>query len=356
MPSITETDFKRILTRGDFGTLYYIFGDEKMLVSHYTNKLIEKTAGKEPDDFNFHVFSGEFSAAEFEAAAQMIPFTSEYNVVVVKDIEMSDFNSNDSAKILDTVEKTAGDTIIIFTFPTKDSGDSGDAEKTAGRNAKNAKLKSIVGKKGTVLELKKLTPAVIKTKLVSWASRRNVVLPPDIAQLLVEYCGTDLNKLRCELEKLCAYVGEGGEITKDTLDTLVTKDLESRIYDLSNAVIDHRAADAFRILDRLLYNREDEMKIIAVLASSYVNIYRARIAVKSGARTTELKKWFKYSDAQLRYAERDSRKTTTAALRKSINAIAQTDMALKSTRTSKRLLLEMLIEKLLIIASEGRRR
>ena len=354
MPAITEGDFKKILARGDFGTLYYIYGDEKMLVSHYTQKLVEKTAGKEPDDFNYHVFSGEFSAAEFEAAAQMIPFSSDYNVVVVKDIELSDFGANDSAKILDTVEKAAGDTVIIFTFPTKVDGDA--AKSGAGRNAKNTKLKSIVNKKGTVLELKKLTPSALKTKLVSWASKRGIVLSQEYAQLLIDCCGTDLNRLRTELEKLCAYTGEGGEITKEAIDALVTRDLESRVFDLSNAVINHRAADAFRILDRLLYNREDEMKIIAVLASSYVSIYRARIAVKSGARVTELKQWFKYSDAQLRFAERDSRSTTTAALRKSINAIAQTDMALKSTRTSKRLLLELLIEKLLIIASEGKRR
>ncbi len=355
MPAITESDFKKILSRGDFGTLYYIYGDEKMLVSHYTKLLVEKTAGKNPDDFNYHVFTGEFSAAQFEAAAQMIPFTSDYNVVVVKDLELADFNSNDSAKILDTIEKTTGDTVMIFTFPTKTSGDD-DKKTTAGRNAKDAKLKAIVTKKGTVLELKKLTPSATKTKLVSWASKRGVVLSPGFADLLIEYVGTDLNKLRTELEKLCAYAGEGGEITKEAIDKLVTRDLESRIFDLSNAVINHRASEAFRVLDTLLYNREDELKIIAVLASSYVNIYRARIAVKSGARTTELKQWFKYSDAQLRYAERDSRLTTTAALRKSINAIAETDMALKSTRTSKRLLLEMLVEKLLIIANEGRRR
>lgn len=353
MPTISEADFKKILSRGDFGTLYYICGDEKMLVSHYTDLLIEKTAGKQPDDFNFHVFTDEFNVEEFEAAAQMIPFTSEYNVVVVKDLDLSQFGANESSKILDTVSNVAGDTVMIFTFPTKTAAEEKDGK---GSGAKDTKLKSVIAKKGTIVEFSRLTPAALKTKLIAWASKRGVALSQPNASLLVEYVGTDLNKLRTELEKLCAFAGKDGEITKDAIDMLVTRDLESRIYDLSNAVIGRRAADAFKVLDRLLYNREDEMKIIAYLASAYVNIYRARIAVKSGARTTELKKWFKYNDAQLKYAERDSRNTTTAALRKSINAIAETDMGLKSTRTSKRLLLELLVEKLLIIANEGRRR
>ena len=352
MPTLTESEFKKVLSSGDFGTLYYICGDEKMLVSHYTEKLIEKTAGKEPDDFNYHVFTEAFSVLEFEAAAQMVPFTSDYNVVVVKDLDFSNFNSDESAKILDTISNVSGDTVMILTFPTK-TGKSGDE---TGGASKDAKLRALVTKKGSVLELKKLTPSAVKTKLVSWASKRGVVLSPALADLLVEYCGTDLNRLKTELEKLCAYAANEGEITKEHIDALVTRDLESRIFDLSNAVISRRSADAFRTLDRLLYNREDELRIISVLASSYVNIYRARIAIKSGARTSELKQWFKYSDAQLRYAERDSRMTTTAALRKSINAIAETDIAMKSTRTSKRLLLEVLIEKLLIIASEERRR
>ena len=353
MPAITEADFKKILSRGDFGTLYYLCGDEKMLVAHYTKLLVEKTAGKTPDDFNYHVFTEAFSVDEFEAASQMIPFTSDCNVVVVKDLDFSEFSSDEASRILDIVSNVAGDTVMILTFPTKTEK---GGEEGKGINAKDKKLKTIASKKGTIVEFKKLTPAAVKSKLVSWASKRNVVLSPKMADILVEYCGTDLNRLRAELYKLCAYAGDGGEIKKEDIDALVTRDLESRIFDLSNAVINRRAAEAFKVLDRLLYNKEDEIRIISVLASSYVNIYRARMAIKSGARTAELKKWFTYSDAQLRYAERDSRNTTTAALRKSINAIAQTDMALKSTRTSKRLLLELLIEKLLIIASEDGRR
>ncbi|MBQ1388425.1 MAG: DNA polymerase III subunit delta [Clostridia bacterium] len=353
MPNIGEADFKKILSRGDFGTLYYLCGDEKLLVSHYTEKLIAKTAGKKPDEFNYHEFTGVINVDEFEAAAQMIPFTADYNVVVVKDLDMTALKPNEASKLLDTVSHVAGDTIIIFTFPTKP--DKNENGKASG-GAKDAKLKELVQKKGTVVEYKKLTAAAVKTKLSAWASKRGVVLSPKSADMLIEYVGVDLNRLRMELSKLCSYCGDNGEITEDIVDMLVTRDLESRIYDLSNAVINNKAAQAFRVLDTLLYNREDELRIMAALASSYVNIYRVRMAIKSGARTAELKKWFKYSDAQLRYAERDSRASTTAALRRSINAIAETDIAMKSTRTSKRLLLEILIQKLLMISSEERRR
>ncbi len=346
MPTINEAEFRKILNGSDFGTLYYICGTEKMLVAHNTKKLIEKVAGKEPSDFNYHTFSNDFDVDEFAAALQVVPFVSEYNVVVLKDLDFSDFSSADGDKIIELISSVSGDTVVILTFPTK-------LDEKAG--AKDKKLKTLSNKKGTVVELNKLTGAALQKKLVSWASKRNTVLNSDAAAHIVEYSGTDLNALKNELEKLCAYVGDGGEITVRDVEKLVTKNLESSIFDLSKAVINHDSTTAFRVLDRLIYQREEPLSILGVLSAAYVDMYRARIAVKCGSRSTDLAKWFSYkSEYRLKHAESDSRKTSTAVLRKSINAIAQTDVSLKSTRADDRVQLELLIVKLLMIANEDR--
>ncbi len=352
MPTITESDLKKVINKGNFGRLYYLCGEEKVLVSHYTRQIVEKTCGREPNDFNYHVFTEKFSVEEFEMAVQIMPFMSKYNVVVVKDIDFANFKDNEPKRILDTVSDVPEGTILIVTFPTKSET---QGEKSTG-GANDKKLKSIVSKVGTVAEFSPITPATARNYLMMWAKKSDVIMNEKEANLLVDYCGTDLNRLKCELSKLCSYVDEGGTITCEDIETLVTRTLESNVFELSNAIISRRADDSFKILNRLLYAKEEPVKIISVLAGSYMNIYRVRMAIKSGERSTVLKQWFKITDYQLRFAERDSRNTTTAVLRKSINAIAETDMALKSTRTSKSLLLELLIEKLLIIASEGKKR
>ncbi|MBQ3969801.1 MAG: hypothetical protein II685_04900, partial [Clostridia bacterium] len=147
MPKISENEFKKLLTSGDFGTLYYICGTEKMLVSHNTKKLVEKTAGKNPSDFNYHVFSNDFDVDEFAVSLQVVPFVSEYNVVVVKDLDFSEFSSSDGDRIIDLISNVSGETIVILTYPTKPE------EKTT---AKDKKLKTLSAKKGTVVEYNKL--------------------------------------------------------------------------------------------------------------------------------------------------------------------------------------------------------
>ncbi len=346
MPTMSESEFRRVLSGGDFGTLYYICGTEKMLVTHNTKKLIEKVAGKEPSDFNFHTFENDFNVDDFAVALQVIPFASEYNVVVVKDLDFADFSSADGDRIIKLISNVSGDTIVIITFPTRQSDK---------QTAKDKELKTLSNKKGTVVELNKLTASNLQKKLISWASRRNVTLSSKTAAIIVEYCGTDLNSLKNELEKLCAYVGEGGEITKEHVDRLVTKNLESSIFDISKALINHDSTTAFKVLDRLMYQREEPIAILGVLATTYVDMYRARIAIKCGSRATDLAKWFTYkSQFRLNQAENNSKRTSTAVLRKSIDAITETDILLKSTRTDDRVQLELLIVKLLMIANEDR--
>lgn len=346
MAATTEAQFKKDLSGSDFDTLYCICGTEKLLVSHYTSKLVEKTAGKEPSDFNFHKFTDDFDVDELAVAIQVVPFVSEYNVVLIKDLDFADFSPTDGDRIVELLKSASGDTIIILSYPTKAD------LKT---HPKDRKLKDIFKKKGTLLELNKLTAQALQKKLVSWASKRNITLTPQLAAVIIEYSGTDLNLLKNELEKLCAYVGEGGEITRGDIDALTTRNLESSVFDLSKAVIAHDSTSAFRILDTLFYQREEPISILAVLSSAYVDMYRARIAVKCGYNSSDMAKWFNYkSEYRLRCAERDSKRTSTAVLRKSIDAIAETDIAMKSTSTNSRTQLELLIVKLLMTANEDR--
>ena len=45
MPEITETEFKKQIERGTFGSLYLLHGEEKYLLKLYANRLIEKACG-----------------------------------------------------------------------------------------------------------------------------------------------------------------------------------------------------------------------------------------------------------------------------------------------------------------------
>ena len=60
----------------------------------------------------------DFNVDEFASALQIVPFVSDYNVVVVKDLDFADFSASDGSRIIDLISNVSGDSIVILTYPT----------------------------------------------------------------------------------------------------------------------------------------------------------------------------------------------------------------------------------------------
>ena len=137
---------------------------------------------------------------------------------------------------------------------------------------------------------------------------------------------------------------------------MVTKNLETTVFLLSKALVAGNYEKAYELLDLLFGQNEEPVSILAVLSSAYVDMYRVRAALQSGQPVFELAKTFDYKgkEFRLRNAERDGAGMSTEMLRESLDALLQTDVALKSTRTDNRLWMEELIARLLLISQKER--
>lgn len=75
------------------------------------------------------------------------------------------------------------------------------------------------------------------------------------AAKLVASCGTDMNTLENETQKLCAYVGSG-IITDDAIKAVAVRNTEARIFALSDSIIRRDYNSAYKQLDLLFYQRK----------------------------------------------------------------------------------------------------
>lgn len=96
--------------------------------------------------------------------------------------------------------------------------------------------------------------------------------------------------------------------------------------------------------------------MLYVLANSYIDAYRIRIADECGVTSNEVAADFDYKRRAfaLDKARRATREISTDALRKCLDALADADERFKSTSVNYRLAMEQLIAKLLLIFKEGR--
>ncbi len=345
MPEITESELKKQIERGTFGNLYLLHGEEKYLLKLYAHRLADKACGDAFRDFNFQKLDGGgASIDEIAAAVEALPLMAERKCVSVSNLDVEARSAQDLAKLNELIENVPESTVLVIYLPS--------VEIDYKKSAKWKKFLAACNKVGTTVQFKRKTQADAEKLLCAAAAKRHCELSRADAARIIEYTGNDLQSLFQELEKLCAYVGAGKEITRKEIDLLVTKNFETTVFLLSRAILARQYDKAYAVLDLLFYQNEEPVSILAVLATAYLDLYRVRAAVQSGESAMEPAKYFDYrgKDFRLRNAERDGGRFSMEMLRESLGVLLDADLALKSARGNRRTVMEKLIARLLLIA------
>lgn len=83
-----------------------------------------------------------------------------------------------------------------------------------------------------------------------------------------------------EIRKLIEYAGTNGKITKEAVDLLSIKKLESVIFDLTDSLGKKDTKTALTVLQNLIYEKEPLQKILITLYNHFKKIYLTKIAVR----------------------------------------------------------------------------
>jgi DNA polymerase-3 subunit delta len=348
MPEITEAELKKQIDESNFAGLYFLYGEEKYLVSYYMKKLSGKASGKQFTDFNFQKFDGgETDADHIAEAVQSLPFFSERKCVLVENPDADAMKAVEAGKWKELVSSMPETTVLVVALP--------DLKADEKKKKSWKKFIDLMKSHGNVVRFGRRTGPQLQKLLCSGAQKRGCQLSSRNADRLVSFCGSDLTTLLNELEKLCSYV-EQGEITVQVIDSLASKNLEARVFDLSKAVLSGSGDRAYSILNLLLEQGEEPVGILAVLSSAYLDLYRVRASIQSGLGTLEPAKHFDYArkEFRLKNAERDAGRYPDGMYRESLKELLAADLALKSSRGDRRIVLEKLIARLLILAERGK--
>ncbi len=367
MAYLDERSFKKHISAKKFNNIYIIFGDEKYLVKFYTGELTKLVAGSEPSDFAFHKFSRGVDLQSLADAVRVVPFMAQYNCVLVEDMDVDALTKDQYDSFKNILSGVPDTTVLIFSMtsvlPKKAS--ASDDKKSKADDGEDSKTRSrfklfcnFVDKMdtGCVAELNMRSATALEHQLAKWADKVGKKLSLPVASKIIYYCGTDLSTLRLELDKVCAYAGDNDEITLEMVEATVTKKLEAKVYDMVDNVIFGNTDKAYTQLSMLFALREDPRDILRILGFAYVDLYRARVTVESGAMIKDTADFFKYGNRKwvLEKAPAKSRQLSTNALRESLGAITDLTAKMNSVSLNEETAIHKLIADLLLIAVRER--
>lgn len=344
-----EETLKNHLKSEELRPVYVLYGEESYLVGQYADKLRRRAADGEDDldSFNLHRFDGlKCRFDEIEEAAEALPLMAERTCVTVRDYDVT-ANGDTHERLLALLREPNESCVLIFYF---------DAVKVS--PTKNERWKSFLAaaeEGGAVVKLDKRTPEEVVRMLVSGATRRGATMKTDTARLLLEWCGNDLHLLLCELDKLAA-LADGGEIDRALVEQAATRNLESRVFELSKAILKGQYTAAYDVLRALFAQKEDPIMINGVLASAWADLYRVKAAEAAGEQPTAVATvyaGYKGKEFRLRNAARDASRLSVAALREGLDVLEEADRRLKFTPADNRIVMEETTARLILLTRRG---
>jgi len=256
---------------GKFRPVYLLHGAEPYFIDNVC-KYIEENALSETDKaFNYTVVYGkDVSIAQIISQAQQFPMMGERQVVLVKEAQV--IRSFDP--MVNYLESPVGTTVLVFAHKVK-------AMNKTTKAYKSFKDKAVVMSSNPMrdYQVKKWLPGFLK-------SEHGLSIEPQAVDLLVEFQGTEVQKLVNEINKI--------NIKKD-LKTITAKMVQENIgfgkdFDIFE-VQDALASRNKKTLTRIVKYFETIMKpgdIIGINAILYKYFSQAFVVQKSKKNKTEL--------------------------------------------------------------------
>lgn len=341
-----ESELKKHLSSGQFKNIYLVFGEEKMLVRNSVALIEKKLTGGDVNDFNYHVFGDGADISEISVSADIIPFMGGSNIVKLADMDIDKLKADDYDALMKILKNLPDSTVVIIAMPTLEV-----TSKTAKSQFK--KLITYADKNGVCIELTYRTGLALERDLCKWANAGGCSMSELTAHKLIGFVGEDLNLLNSEMKKLTAYA-DGGEITPEMIDLLVTKSAEASIYDLFGFIVAGNTDKTMSAISALYYEGVNGMTICSVLSNAYLDAYRARVGTESGRKAAEVAADFGYGKREwvLSKTLKQIRSVTTQSLRRSLDAILDTQTRLVTEPVDDRTEVEKLVCRLVMIAGD----
>ncbi|HEY0756163.1 MAG TPA: DNA polymerase III subunit delta [Ktedonobacteraceae bacterium] len=183
--------------------------------------------------------------------------------------------------------------------------------------------------------------------LESWIKRRaqscDVKISGEAVTMLADFIGNQLRLLANELEKLATYVGAGKTIEASHVRLLSTQVQEARIFDLTDALAGRNRALALNLLHDLLSDGLHPLAILPTITSQVRNLLLVKELATSGLRAQQIASALGSPPFLVEKALRNIGKFSTKQLDHTYHQLLETDAALKRSRLTPEMALDLLI-------------
>ena len=253
------------LNKSELKSLYLFYGTEKYLIDSIIKK-IKKKFGELVQGINY-VIIDETNLDDLIYNIEVSAFGYDKKLIVVKNSGL--FKKDGRKKEPTILQKEISDYINENINTISDSVVLVFEENEIDKNT----VYDSVLKNGIVCQIDELKPIQLISNLKHICSLYKVSVDDNTLNYLIEISGTNLQVLMNEIRKLIEHAGSNGKITKEDVDNLAIKQMESVIFELTDNLGNKKIDKAMEVLDNLIYQKEPLQKILITLYNHFKKLY-----------------------------------------------------------------------------------
>ena len=245
--------YEQILTdirQKKYAPVYFLMGEEPYFIDMISDAIEDEVLDETEKAFNQIVVYGRDVDIDTVAThAKSFSMMGGYMVVIVK--EAQDLkNIEDFEKYLDVIPPT---TILVFDYKYK-------------KLDKRRALAKKIDKMGVLFESKKLYESNIPGWIQSYLTDKGYGITPKAAQMLTDYLGTDLHKVRNELEKLVIALPKAKKIDDNDVERNIGISKDFNPFELQNAIGSRDVLKANRIVNYFGDNAKEYPLLVTAIS------------------------------------------------------------------------------------------
>lgn len=264
---------KADLKAGKTERLYLFYGEEDYLKDLYTKKILSIVPDDSFSEFNKIIIDGKTAdLIEISDALESFPMMSDKKVILIEDSGIFKKATEAQKDFYDKAFKNlADDTILVFSESEVD---------------KRSALFKAASKAGLAVEFKPLSDLELVSFIIREANSSNLKIQKDCAEYMVEICEHGLLNIKNEIAKLAGYCTE--EITKTDIDQIVSKSLETKVFDLCDVLMEKNADKALSMIGDLKTTKTSPFQLLYILFGSFDKMLRAKLMLENGMSYDEI--------------------------------------------------------------------
>lgn len=276
--NMTYTDIISNIRGNQIKNLYLFYGCEGLLIREAIAAMRKKLLNPSFESLNFIKLENSSATADMIMnACETLPFFDDRKIVLVNDCDFfkgkkgggedtsADSGNQELIKYLSTIPQTA---VLIFT-----TGDSIDKRK---------KIYSTIKKNGDIAEFSPLKGQEMLSWIEKVFRRSGKKISKTNAIYFNENVSGDLENFSREIDKVCSFAGGKIEISREDIDSVVSKSLESNIFKLVDFISLRRPDRALSILNDLILDSQPVPVILAMIIRQYRLLLNIKLMQEKG--------------------------------------------------------------------------